>query len=99
LTLRNRVLILVALASGITYLDRVCLAAAAPGMASELGLSKMQMGYAFGVFSLSYGIFEIPMGRLSDRIGQRRMLTRIVACCPSSPLSLVSSWGTEDCLL
>lgn len=78
--LRHRILTLIALASAITYLDRVCLSAAAPSMMAELRLSTMQMGYVFGVFSISYGIFEIPMGYLIDRLGQRRILTRIVAC-------------------
>jgi MFS family permease len=64
----------------ITYLDRVCIAAAAPGMMADLGLTTMQMGYAFSAFALAYGIFEAPMGWLSDRYGQRRVLTRIVAC-------------------
>ena len=78
LPLRNRVLLLAGLASGITYLDRVCLSAAAPAIMAELGLSNMQMAYAFSVFALAYGLFEIPMGWLGDRLGQRRMLTRIV---------------------
>jgi MFS family permease len=49
-------------------------------MMGALGLSNMQMGYVFSVFSLSYGISEIPMGWLSDRFGQRKILTSIVAC-------------------
>lgn len=78
--LRNQIAVLIALASGITYLDRVCLSAAAPAMMSALRLSNMQMGYVFSVFAVSYGIFEIPMGSLIDRLGQRKILTRIVAC-------------------
>jgi MFS transporter, ACS family, glucarate transporter len=81
--LRHRVLILVALASAITYLDRVCLSAAAPAIMHDLGLSNIQMGYAFSVFPLAYGIFEMPMGWLGDRLGQRKMITRIVACWSS----------------
>ncbi len=80
-------LLLAALASGITYLDRVCLSAAAPSIMAELGLSDMQMAYAFSVFALSYGLFEIPMGWLGDRLGQRKMLTRIVAS--AEPLLLL----------
>lgn len=79
-SLRNRVLLLITLASSITYLDRVCLSAAAPAIMRDLRLSSMQMGYAFSVFSLAYGIFEIPTGWLGDRLGQRKMITRIVAC-------------------
>ncbi len=66
-------------AAFITYLDRVCISAAAPSMRAELGLNEIQMGYVFGVFALAYGIFEVPMGWLGDRFGQRALLTRIVA--------------------
>lgn len=77
---RNRVLTFGFLVSFITYLDRVCIAAAAPAMSSDLGLTSLQMGYVFSIFALAYGIFEIPMGWLGDRFGQRVVLTRIVAC-------------------
>jgi len=77
--LRSRILGLVALAAGITYLDRVCISIAAPDIMKALNLSKMQMGYAFGVFAVAYGIAEMPAGWLTDRVGQRRMLTWIVA--------------------
>jgi MFS family permease len=49
-------------------------------MREDLGLSAMQMGYVFSIFALAYGIFEVPMGWLGDRYGQRIVLTRIVAC-------------------
>ena len=64
----------------ITYLDRVCISAAAPSMQRELGLSVSQMGYVFSIFALAYGVFEIPMGWFGDRYGQRRLLARIVSC-------------------
>src|SRR5215813_6413746 len=71
---------LVLLATGITYLDRVCISAAAPSITRDLGLSTMEMGFVFSVFALSYGLFEVPMGWLGDLWGQRNMMTRIVAC-------------------
>jgi MFS family permease len=37
------------------------------------------MGYVFSIFALGYAIFELPAGWLGDRIGQRKVLTRIVA--------------------
>ncbi|MFO0960829.1 MAG: MFS transporter [Isosphaeraceae bacterium] len=69
----------VALAA-ITYLDRVCIAHAdvTAAIRSELGLSKTQMGWAFSTFTLAYALFEIPTGAWGDRIGTRRVLTRIV---------------------
>ena len=37
----------------ITYVDRVCISQAAPKMEAELGLTKVQMGYAFSAFGLA----------------------------------------------
>jgi MFS transporter, ACS family, glucarate transporter len=62
----------------ITYIDRVCISQAAPAMRSELGLTGIQMGWAFSVFGWAYALFEIPGGWLGDRLGARRVLMRIV---------------------
>ena len=64
--------------AAITYLDRVCISVTAPAMREDLGLSTVQMGWVFSAFVLSYGIFEIPTGWWADRVGARRVLTRIV---------------------
>jgi MFS family permease len=66
------------LLSIITYLDRVCISVAAPEMAKDIGLSDAQVGVVFGIFTLAYGVFEIPGGWLGDRFGPRLILTRIV---------------------
>lgn len=75
---RHRVLAFLFSLSIITYLDRVCIAAAGPAMQRDLGLSQTQWGWVVGIFALSYAIFEIPSGSMGDRIGPRRVLTRIV---------------------
>src|SRR3982751_3361540 len=62
----------------IAYLDRVCIAAAGPEMQRDLGLSQSQWGWVVGIFALSYALFEIPGGSMADRLGPRRVLTRIV---------------------
>src|SRR5437660_1507876 len=69
----------VALAA-ITYLDRVCIAHASvtASIRRELGLSNKQMGLVFSAFTLAYALFEIPTGAWGDRVGPRRVLTRIV---------------------
>lgn len=64
--------------SVITYIDRVCIAAAAPAIAGELELSRMQMGMVFSAFTLAYAVFEVPSGWWGDVTGARRVLTRIV---------------------
>ncbi len=62
----------------VTYLDRVCISAAAPYISDELHLTTGQMGVALSAFALAYAVFEIPSGWLADTIGPRKVLTRIV---------------------
>lgn len=64
--------------SVVTYIDRLAIAVAGPAMQRDLGISPERWGWVLGVFLISYGAFEIPSGALGDRIGQRRVLTRIV---------------------
>ncbi|MCC7010165.1 MAG: MFS transporter [Acidobacteria bacterium] len=66
------------LLAAITYLDRVCISVTATDMRRDLGLSTVQMSWVFSAFVLSYGLFEIPTGWWGDRVGARRILTRIV---------------------
>jgi MFS transporter, ACS family, glucarate transporter len=75
---RNRVLGLLTLLSVITYLDRVCISVAGPRMQEALKISPAAWGWVTGIFVISYAVFEIPSGVLGDRIGPRRVLTRIV---------------------
>src|SRR5499427_6964080 len=75
---RNRVLGLVSLLLVITYLDRVCISVAGPRMQEALHIGPVAWGWITGVFTISYAAFEIPTGVLGDRIGPRRVLTRIV---------------------
>jgi MFS transporter, ACS family, glucarate transporter len=75
---RGRVLIFAFLLSVVTYLDRICISAAAPYIMADLGLTVLQMSVVFSAFTLAYSLFEIPSGWLADMRGPRRMLTRIV---------------------
>ena len=47
-------------------------------MQEDLHISPIGWGWVTGVFTISYCLFEIPTGILGDRIGPRRVLTRIV---------------------
>jgi MFS family permease len=62
----------------ITYIDRVCISFAAPDIQHDLGLTRVQMGWALSAFAATYALFEIPCGYLGDTLGPRRVLTRIV---------------------
>ena len=75
----------------ITYVDRVCISQAAPAMQAELGLTKIQMGYAFTAFGWAYALFEIPGGWLGDRIGPRKVLLRVVSMW--SVFTVATGWA------
>jgi ACS family glucarate transporter-like MFS transporter len=76
---QHRVLGMLSLLAVITYLDRVCIAVAGPRMQDALHISPEAWGWVTSVFFLSYSAFEMPTGALGDRLGPRRVLTRIVA--------------------
>src|SRR5437773_10279281 len=75
---RGGVLAFAFLLTVITYLDRVCISAAAPFIMEDLHITFVEMGLAFSAFTLAYSLFEIPSGWLGDTRGPRRVLTRIV---------------------
>jgi len=75
---RHGVLVLLFLLSIITYIDRVCISVAGPRMQEDLGITPDKWGWVVGVFAFAYAAFEIPSGSLGDRIGPRKVLTRIV---------------------
>src|SRR5216117_1849372 len=75
---RTRVLGFAFLLAVVTYLDRICISAAAPFIMDDLHLTILQMSAVFSAFTLAYSIFEIPSGWLGDVRGPRRVLTRIV---------------------
>jgi MFS family permease len=47
-------------------------------MQEDLGIDPVGWSWVTAMFALSYCLFEIPTGALGDRIGPRRVLTRIV---------------------
>jgi MFS transporter, ACS family, glucarate transporter len=77
-SMRNKVLSMLMLLSVITFLDRVCMNVVAKYVKTDLKLNNEQFGFILGAFSLAYALFEMPTGWLGDRIGARKVLTRVV---------------------
>lgn len=77
---RYRVLAWLCSLSMITYIDRVCIMQVQGDMQHDLGLSKQQFSWVFSAFALAYAAFEVPSGWLGDRLGPRKVLTRIILC-------------------
>ncbi len=75
---RYRVLGFLVLLSIVTHLDRVCISVAGKRIQDDLHLTPSMWGWVGGVFTIAYALFEIPVGTMGDRVGPRRVLTRIV---------------------
>jgi MFS family permease len=69
---------LLCLLSAITYLDRVAISVAGPRIQEDLHIKPEMWGWIVGIFTVSYALFEIPTGRMGDRNGARKVLTRVV---------------------
>ena len=65
---------LLSLNFGIVCFDRNALNYLMPFVGPEMGLTNAQIGLAASSLSLSWSIAAFAMGRLSDRLGRRKML-------------------------
>jgi MFS transporter, ACS family, glucarate transporter len=61
--------------SAISFLDRVNISVASSAIASEYGLTDVQLGWVFSAFLWGYALFQTFGGWLADRLGPRRVLT------------------------
>ncbi len=97
-------LMLVALANGMSLLDRNILAILAPRVKHDLAIGDAEMGLLYGtVFALFYALFSLPIGRLADGWIRTRLLgialafwslaTGLAACAQGFALLAVSRLG------
>jgi MFS family permease len=56
------------------------------------------MGFVFSAFTIAYALFEIPTGAWGDRIGPRRVLTRIVAWWSGFTIATAAASGYRSLL-
>ncbi|TGB63487.1 MULTISPECIES: MFS transporter [unclassified Escherichia] len=72
--IRTIAMFLLFVAAVINFLDRSSLSVANLTIRQELGLNATEIGALLSVFSLSYGIGQLPSGVLLDRKGPRLIL-------------------------
>lgn len=65
---------LVAPLTFIMTLDRTAMSVAAPKIQEALGLSIVEMSIVLTVYFWAYSIGQVPMGRLTERMGSRHVL-------------------------
>lgn len=85
--------------TAILYLDRVCMSQAVAPIQKAFGLSNTDMSYVMMAFTVAYGLFEIPAGRMGDRSGSRAVLTRIVAWWSVFTALTGATWGFASLLV
>jgi sugar phosphate permease len=90
---RQVVLLFLVLHYANAYVDRVCIAALAPSIQDEFGFDDVSLGIAFSAFSISYGLLQIPVGRLADRFGPRKILTLIVSYWSVFTVATALAWN------
>jgi MFS family permease len=95
----TRVLVLLGLAFGFAYFDRMALTFLAPFVQGGLDLSNEEIGWANSGLSLTWALGAFLIGRWSDRIGRRKPFL-IGALLLFSACSVLSglSWSFETLL-
>jgi MFS family permease len=83
----------------VTYLDRACIATLSPDIRRDLGLSKDQMSWIYSAFAIAYAAFEIPTAFWADRVGTRRVLTRIVLWWSGFTIATAAAWNFSSMLV
>ncbi len=83
----------------VTYLDRACIATLSPDIRRDLGLSKDEMSWIYSAFAIAYAAFEIPTAWWADRMGTRRVLTRIVAWWSVFTMATAAAWSFSSMLV
>lgn len=94
-----RVLVLLGLAFGFAYFDRMALTFLAPFVQDDLGLSNEEIGWANSGLSLTWALGAYVIGRWSDLIGRRKpfLITALVLFSLCSVLSGLA-WSFESLL-
>jgi len=65
---------LLSLGFGLVGLDRWIISPLLPSIVKDLNLNYQDAGYLFGALGMSWGLFAIVAGGLSDKFGHRKIL-------------------------
>jgi predicted MFS family arabinose efflux permease len=69
-----KAIVLLAIGFGLVGLDRWIIAPLFPAMMRDLSLTYADLGNIVGILGLSWGLFSIVLGNVSDRFGRRIVL-------------------------
>jgi len=72
--LRNRAFLLLCMAGFLAELGYASFSIAIPLAGKKLGLSPSQIGTVLSAYSLSFALFQVPVGVYAERAGKRRLV-------------------------
>ncbi len=90
----NLVMLLMGLAFGFVFFDRLALSFLAPFLVPELGLNNTQLGFLASALALTWAVSGYMFGILSDYLGRRKVLL-VAAIMLFSACSMVSGLATS----
>ena len=79
--------------SALTYVGRVAIIQVQDKIEVDLHLTPAKFAYAFSAFALAYALFEVPSGWLGDKLGPRKVLSRIVLFWIAFTALTGAAWG------
>lgn len=94
----NLVMILMGLAFGFVFFDRLALSFLAPFLVPELQLNNTQLGMLASALALTWAIAGYGVGALSDYLGNRKVLL-VIAIVVFSACSVISGLATSFLML
>jgi len=68
----------------------------APSLVAEFGISATQLGLLTGVYFLSFGLFQVPLGVLLDRFGPRRVNGTLLLLATAGALAFAYARSFEQ---
>jgi len=66
-----------------------------PTLAREFGLTATELGFLTGVYFLSFGLFQIPLGLLLDRFGPRRVNGALLVLAAAGGVAFANAQSFE----
>jgi MFS transporter, ACS family, glucarate transporter len=70
---RHFILAMLFVLTAVNYADRATISLTGPGIAHDLGLDTVAMGYVFSAFGWAYVLGQLPAGWLLDRFGSKKV--------------------------
>lgn len=75
--IRWLILLLIVIASGVSYMLRINISVVGDVMIADLGLTEIQLGMIFSASAAGYAIFQFPGGLFGEKVGARFAITTL----------------------